>query len=143
MTPKKSKLPISLEEREELVDVTIKEGNKESILQKAIIENKKGEPSLISVEGRYILFKQNVEETGKIIEERYKLLYEEIEEKHKLKIKNDEDHYNRIVEMNDRSNYTILKLNIRQRDNGERSLKHEVGKLQNLNKKRCQFKTRC
>jgi hypothetical protein len=32
MTPKKSKLPISLEEREELVDVTIKEGNKESIL---------------------------------------------------------------------------------------------------------------
>jgi ribosomal protein S21 len=143
MTPKKSKLPISLEEREELVDVTIKEGNKESILQKAIIENKKGEPSLISVEGRYILFKQNVEETGKIIEERYKLLYEEIEEKHKLKIKNDEDHYNRIVEMNDRSNYTILKLNIRQRYNGERSLKHEVGKLQNLNKKRCQFKTRC
>lgn len=143
MTPKKSKLPISLEEREELVDVTIKEGNKESILQKAIIENKKGELSLISVEGRYILFKQNVEETGKIIEERYKLLYEEIEEKHKLKIKNDEDHYNRIVEMNDRSNYTILKLNIRQRDNGERSLKHEVGKLQNLNKKRCQFKTRC
>jgi ribosomal protein S21 len=143
MTPKKSKLPISLEEREELVDVTIKEGNKESILQKAIIENKKGEPSLISVEGRYILFKQNVEETGKIIEERYKLLYEEIEEKHKLKIKNDEDHYNRIVEMNDRSNYTILKLNIRQRHNGERSLKHEVGKLQNLNKKRCQFKTRC
>jgi ribosomal protein S21 len=143
MTPKKSKLPISLEEREELVDVTIKEGNKESILQKAIIENKKGELSLISVEGRYILFKQNVEETDKIIEERYKLFYEEIEEKHKLKIKNDEDHYNRIVEMNDRSNYTILKLNIRQRDNGERSLKHEVGKLQNLNKKRCQFKTRC
>jgi hypothetical protein len=39
------------------------------------------------VEERYILFEQMVEEANKIIEEKYRLLFEEIKEKHKQKIK--------------------------------------------------------
>ena len=41
----------------------------------------------MSVEERYTLFEQMVEKANKIIEERYRLLFEEIKEKHKQKIK--------------------------------------------------------
>jgi len=69
----------------------------------------------MSVEERYMLFEQRVKGTNKILEERYKLLFEEIKEKHKLKIKMIEDHYNRIVAMNKRSTHFILELYIRER----------------------------
>jgi len=59
---------------------------------------------------------------------------EKNKEKHKLKMKMIEDHYNRIVAMNERSTHVILELNIRERQNSKKSLEHEVGKLQNLNK---------
>lgn len=38
----------------------------------------------------------------KYLKERYRLLYEEIEEKHKLKMKMIDDHYNEIVVKNER-----------------------------------------
>jgi len=44
------------------------------------------------------------------------------------------DQNNRIVIMNERPTNAIPKSNIKKRQNGERSLEHEVEKLQNLNK---------
>jgi hypothetical protein len=44
-------------------------------------------------------------------------------------------HHKGIVAMNERSNYDILEPKVWERQNGERSLEHEVWKFQNLNKK--------
>ena len=45
-----------------------------------------------------------------------------------------EDQYNEIMTMNERSTHATLESNVRQRHNGERSLKHEVEKLHNFSK---------
>jgi hypothetical protein len=41
----------------------------------------------MSAKERYIIFELRLEETNKLHEEKYKLIYKEIEEKHKLKVK--------------------------------------------------------
>jgi len=50
-------------------------------------KKKQEECRFISVEERYTLFEQMVKEANKIIEEKYRLLFEEIKEKHKQKVK--------------------------------------------------------
>jgi hypothetical protein len=40
-----------------------------------------------------------------------------------------EDHYNIIVSVNEISTHAILESNVREKQNGEKSLEHEVGKL--------------
>jgi len=62
--------------------------NIESIISRVAVENKKEKRMFLSVEERYTLFEQMVEEANKIIEEKHRLLFEEIKEK-QTKYKND------------------------------------------------------
>jgi len=69
------------------VDVLVGKRNIELIISRVAVENKEEERRFMSVEERYTLFEQMEEEANKIIEETYRLLFEEIKEKHKQKIK--------------------------------------------------------
>ena len=69
------------------MDVLVEKRNIESIISRVAVKKKQEECRFISVEERYTLFEQMVKEANKIIEEKYRLLFEEIKEKHKQKIK--------------------------------------------------------
>jgi hypothetical protein len=76
------------------------------------------------LEETYLLLEWKVKEANKILEKRYKCLSREIEKKHRIKMKMIEDHYNRVVATNERSNHAIIESNVKDSQNGERSLKH-------------------
>ena len=133
MALKRLKLLENLEERKILVDILVKKGNREVILQRKETENKE-ESRFMILEETYLLLKWKVKEANKILEKRYKCLSREIEKKHRIKMKMIEDHYYRVVATNERSNHAIIESNVKDSQNGERSLKHQVEELQNLNK---------
>lgn len=54
--------------------------------------------------------------------------------KYRINIKMIEYHLNIIIAMNERLTHAILESNVNKRQNGEISLEHIVGKLQNMNK---------
>ena len=129
---KRSKLPENLEEREKLIDILVEKENRETILLKEEIENEEG-IKFMTIEERYLFFEQRVEEANKILEEIYKCFF--FLKKLRKNIKLRWRWLNIIVIMNERSTNAISKSNIKKRQNGERSLEHEVEKMQNLNKK--------
>lgn len=120
MALKRLKLLENVEERKILVDILVKKGNREVILQRKETENKE-ESRFMILEETYLLLKWKVKEANKILEKRYKCLSREIEKKHRIKIEN---HYNRVVATNERSNHAIIESNVKDSQNGERSLKH-------------------
>jgi len=54
-----------------------------------------------------------LEETNRIINEKYRCLVEEMKEKHKIKGKIYEDYYSGITMMNDRSTHVVLEFNVK------------------------------
>jgi hypothetical protein len=58
----------------------------------------------IIVKERCLLFERTMKEANKILEKSYKFFSKKNKEKHKIKIKMIEDHYNKIVGVNERSN---------------------------------------
>ena len=66
----------------------------------------------MTIEERYLLFERRVDDANKILEERYKYLYEKPKKKYRIDIKMIEYHLNIIVVMK-RLNHVISESNVR------------------------------
>ena len=66
----------------------------------------------MTIEERYLLFERRVDDTNKILEERYKYLYEKPKKKYRIDIKIIEYYLNIIVVMK-RLNHVISESNVR------------------------------
>jgi len=96
----------------------------------------------MSSEERYARLERKLEETNRIIDEKYWRVAEEMEEKHQSKINFYDNYYNGIVVMNDKLTHAMLESNVKERQTYERNLTRTferdlVGsfeKLDNFNK---------
>jgi len=100
----------------------------------------------MSSEERYARLERKLEETNRIIDEKYWCVAEEMEEKHQSKINFYDNYYNGIAVMNDKLTHAMLESNVKERKTYERNLTRTferdlVGsfeKLDSFNKVSCQ-----